>query len=313
MNDFLQSLRGGQKDKRTPKTRKGFDSPQHYNSSSSSHFYSQAGYHKQHAVNKRPSRNSQMNQWGEEQGVFIPAEIIESITSFIDIMAKNQEFLVDSQERKASAEERKANALEDIATSMRFIAIPSDDEEDLHDKGKVEEFVNDKSAPEELFEFTPPEEVELPVYDEAPSDLKNNQIKAASTQKAKSSTKANSATGSKSSAQPKSPTKANSATQPKFSAQPKSSIKAKAYGKAEKEPVKVIKRTKSQKAKAEPSTVKKGILSRDDVMAKIYSMREKGETFEQVAQFFVEIGQPTFSGRGEWHAQTVHRLCSKKK
>lgn len=307
MNDFLQSLRGGQKDKRTPKTRKGFDSPQHYNSSSSSHFYSQAGYHKQNAVNKRPSRNSQMNQWGEEQGVFIPAEIIESITSFIDIMAKNQEFLVDSQERKASAEERKANALENIAASMRFIAIPSDDEEDLHDKGKVEKFVNEKPAPEEIFEFTPPEEVELPVYDETPSDLKNNQIKAASTQKAKSSTKANSATGSQSSAQPQSSAKTKS------SAQPKSSIKAKTYGKAEKEPVKVIKRTKSQKAKAEPSTVKKGILSRDDVMAKIYSMREKGETFEQVAQFFVEIGQPTFSGRGEWHAQTVHRLCSKRK
>ena len=192
MNDFLQSLRGGQKDKRTPKTRRGFDSPQHYNSSSSSHFASQAGYHKQHASNKRPNRNSQMNQGGEEQGVFIPAEIIESITSFIDIMAKNQEFLVDSQERRASAEERKANALEDIAASMRFIAISSDEEEeDLYDKGKVEEFVNEKPAPEEISEFAPPEEVELPVYDDdAPSSLKNNQIKAASTQKAKSSTKA---------------------------------------------------------------------------------------------------------------------------
>jgi len=26
----------------------------------------------------------------------------------------------------------------------------------------------------------------------------------------------------------------------------------------------------------------------------------------------IELGQPTFSGRGEWHAQTIHRLCNKK-
>ncbi|SLM29055.1 hypothetical protein MTBBW1_1670071 [Desulfamplus magnetovallimortis] len=56
---------------------------------------------------------------------------------------------------------------------------------------------------------------------------------------------------------------------------------------------------------------KEGILSREEVMAIIISLREKGCTFDQVAQHLVDLGQPTFSGRGEWHAQTIHRLCKK--
>jgi len=44
----------------------------------------------------------------------------------------------------------------------------------------------------------------------------------------------------------------------------------------------------------------------------IQSMRAKGDTFDMVAKRLVELGQPTFSGRGEWHAQTIHRLCNKK-
>ncbi len=55
------------------------------------------------------------------------------------------------------------------------------------------------------------------------------------------------------------------------------------------------------------------LLSRDEVMEIIETMREDGATFDQVASRLVELGQPTFSGRGEWHAQTIHRLCGKKK
>ena len=54
------------------------------------------------------------------------------------------------------------------------------------------------------------------------------------------------------------------------------------------------------------------LLSREEVMDIIYTMREQGATFDQVATRLVELGQPTFSGRGEWHAQTIHRLCNKK-
>ena len=54
------------------------------------------------------------------------------------------------------------------------------------------------------------------------------------------------------------------------------------------------------------------LLSREEVMDIIHSMRAEGATFDQVASHLVSLGQPTFSGRGEWHAQTIHRLCSKR-
>ncbi|MBF0201770.1 MAG: hypothetical protein HQK66_10760, partial [Desulfamplus sp.] len=56
---------------------------------------------------------------------------------------------------------------------------------------------------------------------------------------------------------------------------------------------------------------KVNILSRDEIMSIINGMRKNGATFDQVALHLVELKQPTFSGRGEWHAQTIHRLCSK--
>ncbi len=53
-------------------------------------------------------------------------------------------------------------------------------------------------------------------------------------------------------------------------------------------------------------------MPRNAIMNIIESMRKDGATFDQVAKRLVDLGQPTFSGRGEWHAQTIHRLCSKK-
>ncbi len=44
----------------------------------------------------------------------------------------------------------------------------------------------------------------------------------------------------------------------------------------------------------------------------IQTMRNEGATYDQIAKHLVDLGQPTFSGRGEWHAQTIHRLCSRK-
>ena len=40
-------------------------------------------------------------------------------------------------------------------------------------------------------------------------------------------------------------------------------------------------------------------------------MRAKGKTFDEVAQHLINLGQPTFSGRGVWHAQTIHRICTR--
>ena len=47
------------------------------------------------------------------------------------------------------------------------------------------------------------------------------------------------------------------------------------------------------------------LLGRDAVLDIIHTMRSEGATFDQVASRLVELGQPTFSGRGEWHAQTL--------
>ena len=44
----------------------------------------------------------------------------------------------------------------------------------------------------------------------------------------------------------------------------------------------------------------------------IAKMREKNETYEDIADHLEREGIPTFSGRGTWPAQTVHRLCRDK-
>jgi len=49
--------------------------------------------------------------------------------------------------------------------------------------------------------------------------------------------------------------------------------------------------------------------SKEEVVATIKNMRKKRATFAEIALFLKEQGIPTFSGRGEWHAQTIHRLC----
>ena len=74
----------------------------------------------------------------------------------------------------------------------------------------------------------------------------------------------------------------------------------------------VIRRRKKVAAEPEKTTSQGNLLSREEIMDIIYTMREDGATFDQVAGRLVELGQPTFSGRGEWHAQTIHRLCNKK-
>jgi len=66
-----------------------------------------------------------------------------------------------------------------------------------------------------------------------------------------------------------------------------------------------------------PEPIQKGTTSyasgthhtKDEVIAMIRSMREKRSTFAEIAQALMEKGIPTFSGRGDWHAQTIHRLC----
>ena len=39
-------------------------------------------------------------------------------------------------------------------------------------------------------------------------------------------------------------------------------------------------------------------------------LRKKGATYKEIAHFLNEKKIPTFSNKGNWHAQTIHRLCN---
>ncbi len=72
--------------------------------------------------------------------------------------------------------------------------------------------------------------------------------------------------------------------------------------------------TETDTAKDQPREVTTSYASgthytKDDILSIIQNMRNQGATFSIIADYLKEKGMPTFSGRGEWHAQTIHRLC----
>ena len=48
---------------------------------------------------------------------------------------------------------------------------------------------------------------------------------------------------------------------------------------------------------------------RGSVLSIVYSMRDEGATYGQIADHLDSLHIPTFSGKGRWHAQTIHRVC----
>lgn len=52
---------------------------------------------------------------------------------------------------------------------------------------------------------------------------------------------------------------------------------------------------------------------KEEVMGIIFTMRDNGSTYDQIASHLKDAGYDTFSGRGQWHAQTIHRLCQDNK
>jgi hypothetical protein len=50
---------------------------------------------------------------------------------------------------------------------------------------------------------------------------------------------------------------------------------------------------------------------REEVLAMISDMREKGSTYDQIAKQLETAGIATFSRKGQWRGQTVHRLYQK--
>ncbi len=285
MNDFLQNLRGGQKDNRAAKTRRGFDSnSQQPNYNSSSHFHSNGSYQNPRVGNgKRPLRTNPQNHMPvDPNAIMLSSEVVENLVVLAETMVKNQEFLAAAHERRAAAEERKADSLEEIAEYLRVIAVPP-----ITDDAFQDEQYQAVEPVEEVFAKPVPQ----PVRQAAPQAFQESD--------------------------PVVPVKKRRGRKPKALklAEEKAAAEKRAAADApEEKKVKVLKRTKAEKLKiADTEAGKAEIMPREAVMEIVNTMRKNGATFDQVAQHLVALGQPTFSGRGEWHAQTVHRLCNTKK
>jgi hypothetical protein len=53
------------------------------------------------------------------------------------------------------------------------------------------------------------------------------------------------------------------------------------------------------------------LVDRDEVVELIFELRDGGMTYKEIAQRLEDENIPTFSGKGAWHAQTVHKVCRK--
>ena len=59
------------------------------------------------------------------------------------------------------------------------------------------------------------------------------------------------------------------------------------------------------------NTVQKPVnnMAREAVLDIILTMRDEGATYGKIADYLEEENIPTFSRKGKWHAQTIHRVC----
>ena len=48
---------------------------------------------------------------------------------------------------------------------------------------------------------------------------------------------------------------------------------------------------------------------RDEITRIVLEMRDNGKTYKEIAQYLEDKKIPTFSRKGEWHAQTIHKIC----
>ncbi|OQY51982.1 MAG: hypothetical protein B6230_03705 [Desulfobacteraceae bacterium 4572_89] len=284
MNDFLQSLRNGQAEKpRTPKTRKNSDNSYHYTSSPRYHSY--GGYQNtRNPQMKHQQPQSMAHQAGNQAGNQIPAEdsnmnmladVLDNLTIHIETMVKNQEDMVNAQERTADILERQAIAIERIANHLSLSSEPSPREKEMNVQPAFENhYVTSRKS----------------------EDTKKKTAQSAS---------ANASVE---------PTTNPLRTESRKTKEVRSIMVKTPVQKTDSDSKPILRKRRkiAEKNVAAPASVKKGLMPRDEVMGIILSMREEGATFDQVAHRLIELGQPTFSGRGEWHAQTIHRLCSKK-
>ena len=307
MNDFLQSLRNGQAEKpRTPKTRKTADNSYQYTNTNNNRFSS---YGQGYQNTRNPNMKRQMPQGMPHQGgnqipaedpnVTLLADILENLSSNVETLVKNQEYMVNIQERTADMLERQAIAIERIVVHLNL----SPEMEDLSQPAFENHYVTSQEPNDELdTDDIDDDNIGNEWVEPSPSAFKPI-VKPVTAPVVREAQKI------RVTPEIETPTiRPVLRKRRKIVAKELIVPKAEVAHKAEVAP----KATKKPKAEKVPSTIGTKLMPRDEVMGIIQSMRDEGATFDQVAKRLVDLGQPTFSGRGEWHAQTIHRLCGKK-
>jgi hypothetical protein len=315
MNDFLQSLRNGQAEKqRTPKTRKNSDTPYQYNNTSRFNSYGGGGGYpntRNHQM-KRPQSQVMPHQMGnqipaEDANITLLADILDNLSSHVETLVKNQDYMVNIQERTADMLERQAIAIERIVTHLKL--SPETDgptDSPRTDPDAQPAFENHYTTSRELDETLEDnlgnswdEPVKAPGIAPLVKPAVKKAKKIQPAPRAKKSSPQTIDTG-KPVLRKRRKIVSKEVIAPK-TAKPKAPAQTK-----ERKP------SKSPIIPAQAASNQAKLMPRDAIMDIIQSMRKEGATYDQVAKRLVDLGQPTFSGRGEWHAQTIHRLCSKK-
>ena len=324
MNDFLQSLRNGQAEKpRTPKTRKNSDNSYQHTNNSRFNSYGGGGYpnNRSHQM-KRPPSHGMPRQAGnqipaEDLNTTLLADILDNISSHIETLVKNQEYMVNIQERTADMLERQAYAIErivdhldlppnmedEIGQGMQDDIQPNEIQADEQPAFENHYVTTRAMEEEDTEEYNPGNEWIEPVQPPIAPTPKRTPAKAL----------VEDVSDSKPVLRKRRKIVAKKIIAPEIEITAPKPVKAKqAKAKPAKAKPVAPKQAKATSAKAAPTTSNAKLMPRDTIMDIIQSMRDEGATFDQVAKRLVDLGQPTFSGRGEWHAQTIHRLCSKK-
>jgi hypothetical protein len=308
MNDFLQSLRNGQAEKpRTPKTRKNSDTSYQYNNNSRFNSYGGGGGYqntRSHQMKRHQSQGSPQQMGNqipaEDANITLLADILDNLSNHVETLVKNQDYMVNIQERTADMLERQAIAIERIAAHLNLdpaLDRPMDrPHTDPDAQPAFENHYTTSREPEEATEDNLGNSWEEP----ASAPFVKPVIKKATKIQASPSVKKID-TG-------KPVLRKRRKIVAKEIVAPKTTLQ-KAPAKKSPKPSRSLKAPKAPKTM---ESIDAKLMPRDAIMDIIQSMRKDGATFDQVAKRLVDLGQPTFSGRGEWHAQTIHRLCSKK-
>jgi len=233
MNDFLQSLRNGKtENQRIPMTRKTYHNVYHQ---TNPRFHPNNGYPSNGNLSMKRSstHNQSRNQISKDEAApSVLIQALDTLNRHIEILSKNQDYLVSAQERTADMLERQAIAMERIVDHLNIFPKQSSSLRILKKQSGTAN-KTDTTIADPVEDLTP----DKPVVLKRKKNVKKNDAK-------------------------------------------------------------------------ENSSITKR-LGRDEIMGIIHQMRKEGAIFDQIAKRLIALGQPTFSGRGEWHAQTIHRLCSR--